>query len=268
MIWISTLCLLAIAAWLFFNALNERRWVEAHSHDESVASDEGLFASFIPRRDASLLGDQEKVSIHQENTRFARMVTKVQDKSASLGDKFFESKAAAARVGDDAERPRSASEEDTFFGRAVATVSEKTQGMGQKLDAKMRAASQLTQKGENGDLDGEGLFARASRKVASKSDEISSRIANRARNTAQNYSERPLNTEENGFFSKAVSKVSSGMDDFEKKVKSKVSTASSDGSAGDKDLFSRVASKVGNKVTELDEKFVETSKKAVDKIDK
>ena len=46
MIWIATLCLLAIAVWLFFNALNERRWVESHSHDETVASDEGLLANF------------------------------------------------------------------------------------------------------------------------------------------------------------------------------------------------------------------------------
>ncbi|MGK0321637.1 MAG: hypothetical protein ACI9JP_003831, partial [Granulosicoccus sp.] len=45
MIWITTLCLLAVALWLFFNALNERRWVEAHSHDETVASDEGLLPS-------------------------------------------------------------------------------------------------------------------------------------------------------------------------------------------------------------------------------
>ena len=46
MIWIATLCLLAVAAWLFFNALNERRWVEAHSHDETVAAaDDNVSAS-------------------------------------------------------------------------------------------------------------------------------------------------------------------------------------------------------------------------------
>jgi len=45
MIWITTLCLLAVFAWLLFNGLNERRWVQAHSHDETVASDEGLLPS-------------------------------------------------------------------------------------------------------------------------------------------------------------------------------------------------------------------------------
>ena len=45
MIWITTLCLLAVFAWLVFNGLNERRWVQAHAHDETVASDEGLLPS-------------------------------------------------------------------------------------------------------------------------------------------------------------------------------------------------------------------------------
>ena len=45
MIWITTLCLLAVFAWLMFNGLNERRWVQAHAHDETVASDEGLLPS-------------------------------------------------------------------------------------------------------------------------------------------------------------------------------------------------------------------------------
>ena len=45
MIWITSLCLLAVFAWLVFNGLNERRWVQAHAHDETVASDEGLLPS-------------------------------------------------------------------------------------------------------------------------------------------------------------------------------------------------------------------------------
>ena len=45
MIWITTLCLLAVFAWLLFNGLNERRWVQAHAHDETVAQDEGLLPS-------------------------------------------------------------------------------------------------------------------------------------------------------------------------------------------------------------------------------
>lgn len=46
MIWIATLCLLAVAAWLIMSALNEKAWVDAHSHDENVAADKGLLSGF------------------------------------------------------------------------------------------------------------------------------------------------------------------------------------------------------------------------------
>lgn len=39
---LSSLILLFIVAWLFFNALNEKRWVDAHRHDETVAADPGI----------------------------------------------------------------------------------------------------------------------------------------------------------------------------------------------------------------------------------
>ena len=46
MMWIVSLILIGIIAWLFMNALNEKQWVDAHSHDEKVAADPGLFGSF------------------------------------------------------------------------------------------------------------------------------------------------------------------------------------------------------------------------------
>lgn len=39
---LASLILLFIVAWLFFNALNEKRWVDAHMHDETVAADPGI----------------------------------------------------------------------------------------------------------------------------------------------------------------------------------------------------------------------------------
>ena len=46
MMWLISLILIGIIAWLFMNALNEKQWVDAHSHDEEVAEDPGLFGSF------------------------------------------------------------------------------------------------------------------------------------------------------------------------------------------------------------------------------
>ena len=46
MLWLISLILIGIIVWLFMNALNEKQWVDAHSHDEEVAQDPGLFGSF------------------------------------------------------------------------------------------------------------------------------------------------------------------------------------------------------------------------------
>jgi len=265
MIWISTICLLAIAAWLFFNALNERRWVEAHSHDESVASDKGFLPSFTSRTGSGLLGDQEKVSIHQENSRFARAVSMVQEKSAKMSDKFIESRAAAARIDDESERPRSAREEDTMFGRAVALIGEKTERMDQKLDDKMKAASSQTAKNDDGSASDESLFARTTKQVAAKSDEISTMVANRAKGVAQKYESATANAGENTLFSKVMTKVSSGMETIEAKIDSRASKAKEESG---EDLMTRVASKIGSRINEIDEKVVETSKEAISKTDK
>jgi len=87
MIWIATICLLAIAAWLFFNALNERRWVEAHSHDETVAADKGLFPSFSKPEDT--------YTVNQVNTGVGKKVAKIRQKTAEIGDKLEQTAAVS-----------------------------------------------------------------------------------------------------------------------------------------------------------------------------
>jgi len=274
MIWISTLCLLAIAAWLFFNALNERRWVEAHSHDETVASDEGLLPSFTTRtRSANLQGDG-KISIDQENTGFARAVAAVQEKSAKLGDKFVEAKVAAARIGDNEDRPGSASEENTLFGRMVSKVGAKAAQIDDKLDAKMKAAAIQGSTSVTDDGQGGSFFERTSRKVSQRSEEITQRIANRAKNAASRYEDNRGSGAGNddGVFGKMVNKVSGGIDTVEKKVEARLASSrvsqDTQGLHSSDDLMTRVSAKVGNKIIEIDDKVVDASKKAVDKYDK
>lgn len=267
MIWICTLSLLAIAAWLFFNALNERRWVQAHSHDETVAIDQGFLPNFTTRTSSGIPGSQGKVTIGQETTPFARAVSKVQDKTSKYGEKFIESRAAAARLDNNGQRPRSAGEENTLFGRAVSRVGDSVGRMDRKLDEKMKAASsQGSSRQEFAGGEDEGLFARATRKVAASSEELTHRVANRARNMAQGYGDGRTASEEEGVFGKMVGKVSGGIDKFEAKVDARVArnrTASGEG----EDLVTRVANKVGNKVNEIDEKIVKASKDTVGKFD-
>ena len=243
MIWIATLCLLVLAAWLFFNALNERRWVQAHSHDETVASDEGLLPSFSRRK--GVVGVDGKVSIDQEDGLFAAAVSRVQEKTAQYGERFFESKAAAARIGDGEQRPQSAKDENTLFGRAVARIGASAERIDHKLDQKIKAASsQTSHAGTHGGED-EGLFARTTRKVAAKSDQISQRVAHGAKNMAKGYSDNRAASGDDGMFGKMVGKVSDGLDKFESRVGSKVSQSTASSPKND-DLVSRVASKVAS----------------------
>ena len=195
MIWICTLCLLFVAAWLFFNALNEKRWVEAHSHDESVASDEGLFGGFSLRTGTGPTGVDGKVSIDQENTRFARAVSKVKNQTTVWGDKLIESKISAARIKDGEQRPRSIREENTLFGRAVARVSGIADRREQRFGDSINSSSQNAGATDSSDGSNEGLVARTSRKVAAKSDEVSQMVSNSAKNLSRNLSSRRANAD-------------------------------------------------------------------------
>jgi len=240
MIWITSLCLIVLATWLILNALNERRWVEDHSHDETVASDEGIFDSAVQR---------------------------VQQKTASFGEKFIETKASEARLGDDETKPKSVREENSMFGRAVARIGSSVEKMDGKLDEKMKAAASQTRfLGDGSANNDEGLMSRASRKVSRSSDAISLRVANYARGVGRHASS------EDGVFGKMVGKVSNTMQS---------STSSSTG-AEKEDFITRAASKIGksmnkiddkmssagNRINDLDEKIVSASKDSVAKIDK
>ena len=252
MIWILTLCLLAVAAWLFFNALNERRWVDAHSHDETVASDEGLLAGFTGKtRTAQMQGDG-KISIDQENSGFARAVSVVQEKTAKMGEKL-ESKIASARMSD-SDRPASAGEENTLFGRVVAKVGAKAASIDDKLDTKMKAAAVGATSSAGDDGQGGTFFERTSRKVTQRSEEITQRVAHRAKVAADNYEEshRSGNGE------------AGGIESEKQKAERRRAAKKAQDAASSEDIVTRVSNKVGNKINEIDGKIVDAGKKAVD----
>lgn len=95
MIWIATLCLLCVAAWLILSAMNERQWVEAHAHDESVAADKG----FLPDWSAAA----KKLSLEDDNAPLAKAVTRVQDKTSGVGQRLGQVAHAAPANADDQE---------------------------------------------------------------------------------------------------------------------------------------------------------------------
>ncbi|MFK7861267.1 MAG: hypothetical protein AB8B64_20800 [Granulosicoccus sp.] len=261
MIWICTLFLLVVSAWLFFNALNERRWVQAHSHDETVAADKGLFPAFSTRTGSGTLPTHGKVSIDQESSFFARAVTGIQSKTAGFGESFLDAKAAAARIENPENRPRSAGEENTLFGRAVARIGEKAERMDQKLDVKMKEASSQS----SSSAGYEDPQVRASRMISATSEGIVDRMKNRTKGITEN--NVPPATGDR-LFDKVLGRVSGGMEKFEAQVELKVAAIRKSAGDSDEDLVTRVASKVGNRISEMDGKIATAARKAASKLDK
>lgn len=261
MIWICTLCLLFLAAWLFFNALNERRWVEAHSHDENVANDPGFLPSFSTLTGTGSYGPDGKVSIDQEDTRFARAVKKVKDTTSKYSEKL-EAKAAAAKFDNPEDRPGSAGEENTLFGRSVARVRQ----TGRQLDEKAKSAANFGKRIASDVTADEGLVDRTSRRVAAKSEEVSKMVANRAKNISQGFSDGRAGSADGSMFGKMAGKVSGGGRNARSGIDAKMADAKNPDTKNG-DIVSRLSAKVGNKVNELDDKLVTASRGVSDKVD-
>lgn len=255
MIWIATLCLLAVSAWLFFNALNERRWVNTHLHDETVASDQGFLPNFTTMTQSIHASGDGKLSIDQENTRFSRAVRRVREKSSEYGERFFEQKAVAARSG---------GEENSFFGRMVARTGAGVASIDKRLDAKMEKASSQpvisTSDTSAGNYASRGtFFERTARNVAIKSDELSTRVANMARERASRYSEKREPVEGEGRFDRIVARVSQRLDQVDQKIDQRMTAARVDGQKStvqpehsSDDLIGRVAARVGKRINDID----------------
>lgn len=164
MIWITTLCLLAVFAWLLFNGLNERRWVQAHAHDETVASDEGLLPSFssatgsggLPGVTASAGAGLTKTmqSVREKTTE---AVGNVREKSGPALEKVKEKSGSAL------ENVREKS------GPALEKVKEKSESAFEKVKEKSGPALENVKEKSGPALD----------KVKAKSGEYKERFAER-----------------------------------------------------------------------------------------
>ncbi|MFK7889906.1 MAG: hypothetical protein AB8B63_03745 [Granulosicoccus sp.] len=97
MIWITTLCLLLVAAWFLFNGMNERNWVKAHGH-ETGDDGEGILYKLAPSRDDEDL-------IYKVSTKPGMVEKLAADKpvdTSVTGDAFFDR--VASRVSETSDR--------------------------------------------------------------------------------------------------------------------------------------------------------------------
>jgi len=136
MIWLITLLLLALFAWLLLNGINEKQWVDAHMHDETVANDKGLFASFTAMGD----GDSEdKVGNVVQNLK-----KKTSHASKALGEKISDARqsetAGKLREKTSGMRERvqnEVSNEDGMFNKIKNNVADTVGKVGDKVDEKI-----------------------------------------------------------------------------------------------------------------------------------
>ena len=266
MIWIATLCLLALIAWLFLNALNERRWVEAHSHDESVAADKGILPDFSNITAKMKEASDGRVSLDHEDSRFARAVKKVQEKSVGVSERL-ERRAAEGRERDDG---------DTFFGRMV----EKIGGAATRLDDRLEERMKRQASGETRSVTEENsFFGRATARVNRKQEEYGQRMRERVERKAA--SDQPAgegSRADEGVFGRMVDKVSGRLDRVERRLDDQAAKARGDketsraeaavagGGEDNEDFLIRASRRIGTRINEIDEKIVEKSKTATDKL--
>lgn len=212
MIWITTLCLLAVALWLFFNALNERRWVEAHSHDETVASDEGLLPSLTGlTKTANPSSDNGTPGLTQE-TPLERAAAKLKTGTEKLGGQVTDAKKSAGEMYERAKQSDGALGENSTVGRLAAKTREKASVLNEKLDAGMKSASSLTTGSSDGN--GESFL----NKAAATSGNVTQKVAQSVKSSADNFSGKTNASGDESVISKIAGKVSDGMSAVDQKL--------------------------------------------------
>ena len=249
MIWITTIFLLAVAAWLFFNALNERRWVEAHSHDETVASDEGLLPSLTGRTKTAMPTGDGGTPAHGQETPMERAAAKLKTGTEKLGEQVSEAKKSAGEMYERARQSDGALGENSTVGRLASKTREKASVLNQKLDAGMKSASSLT----TGSADGSGeSFLQ---KAAATSGSVTQKVAQTVKNSAENLTGKTNAAGEESVVSKIAGKVSSGMSAVDQKL-DRVAAKRSSAGAND-DLISSASANVSAKVDQVDQKIAD-----------
>lgn len=136
MIWLISLFLIALFAWLLLNGINEKQWVDAHMHGENVANDPGLFASLTALGEGELDGKMGNVV---DNIK-----KKSADAGSKLGEKLNEAKQSETmgkvREKTSGIRERVQSEvknEDGMLNKIKTNVASGVDKVGKKVDEKI-----------------------------------------------------------------------------------------------------------------------------------
>jgi hypothetical protein len=142
--WLVSLILIGIIVWLFMNALNEKQWVDAHSHDDEVASDPGLFGSFT---DATGTGSGPSLGDGSNKEKLQNAAAGVKQKTAQTGEMLGEKLAAARnsdmagqlkdKTSDLSKQVKTKLDDSDIFHKIKDNVKKGADKLGEQVDAKI-----------------------------------------------------------------------------------------------------------------------------------
>lgn len=177
MIWIATLLIIAIAAWFMIEGNNERRWVEEHQHDETVAADKGYFSKYNELKDAP--EPAERYSVANAEGRVGRFAAKAREKTASVS-KIVEDKMPPSgsnpSINDDEKRQRRAQRghsltgPDSWLGKTADRLSEKTARISDRIPE-----GRLVSDSKDGSVE-PGTARRYIKKVTDRLEQIDAKV--------------------------------------------------------------------------------------------
>ncbi|MBX2881702.1 MAG: hypothetical protein KTR32_17275 [Granulosicoccus sp.] len=135
MIWITTLCLLLVIAWLLFNGLNERRWFKAHGDHESEEATEGL----MYRLSKSSGGEGE-------DNLFGKAVSGVRERGSKF-DKRLKEKLEVGRQ--KFENSEVSSNPKEFLAKTAGKVATSSENLSQQVAARAKNMAQSVNEKRN-----------------------------------------------------------------------------------------------------------------------
>jgi hypothetical protein len=155
MIWITTLILLALAAFFILQGLNEKRQYLADHDDPDAAAEEGLFMDAV-KRVAPAKGDAPP-ALEEEDTLFARAARRVQTFDSPV-NRLMDKKAEEAK-----------SQTESRFDRMAKSVSQRLDTANKKAEEQRTAAVEAAPD--------EDLLTRMSKRVARAEETLGQRLS-------------------------------------------------------------------------------------------
>ena len=139
MFFLAFIFLVALIVWLVMNGLNEMRWVQAHSHDDEVAADQGIIPSMA---DLSNAGGKIKEKTHaamQQDGALGKAKQKAQDALKEDG-----------ALGKAKQKAQDAFKEDGALGKAKQKAQDAMKEDGALGKAKQKAQDAMKEDGALG----------------------------------------------------------------------------------------------------------------------